>query len=509
MAAPWPIEERDLSELDLDLQNVRIPGGELDESAIANYLVEAADLLELIQDILRDGYLDNELPVVVVERGRYVVLEANRRAAALKAILKPALLGKSALKVERLLERYPQAEPLSRVRVMVAPSRAAAQPLLARLHTRNPKKAWLREQQAVFYHAQLSANVSVNDLKLLYPSEAKSIVGFIRMGEMRELIRGIRYDDHELGEFVQESRLKMTAFEYAYDLPKVQQALGLSFNKDGLLASKRLSAGQRRGLQYLLGRFKARTLNTRSAELQRAKPEHETFAKELARIVAGNNDDAADILLSESSPAANTSDGRQRGAEVTGGERLEAPTTAGRPDPSTSGAVGQAAAGKPGKPDRTEPASPSPRGPNRGDTRSRLDMEGFEYKGSSSGLRRRFEELKRLDLRDFPNAAYDLLRTVLECSIKDHFVTARQNRLAGRNLAFCVTELAKAYQSDARMTALINTINRRGALPAAQFAGTTSALNVGNHEPDAFASSADVHEAWDRIKPILIEIVGK
>jgi hypothetical protein len=268
VAQGWPIEEMALDELDLDLRNVRIPGGEADESAIANYLVEAEDLLGLLTGILRDGYLDNEVPVVARENGRHVVLEGNRRVAALKAIATPSLLGKSAGRVERLKSRYPHGETPTVVRVMLAPSREAAQPLLARLHTRNPKRSWIREQQAIFYHAQLSPTVTVDDLRMIYPGEARSIASFIRMGEMRELIRSMKYDDADLEDFVKSSKLKMTSLEYAYEPRKIQEILGLAFDKDGLLTSRRLTEGQRRGLIYLLRRFKDGTLNTRSPELK-------------------------------------------------------------------------------------------------------------------------------------------------------------------------------------------------------------------------------------------------
>ena len=98
---------RELDDLDLDLRNVRIPVGDLNESAIARYLVEAADLLDLATDILRDGYLDNELPVVTAENGRHVVLEGNRRITALKAIHDPSLLGKYAAKAGTLAQQLP------------------------------------------------------------------------------------------------------------------------------------------------------------------------------------------------------------------------------------------------------------------------------------------------------------------------------------------------------------------------------------------------------------------
>jgi hypothetical protein len=503
MASRWSIEEVGLEELSLDLRNVRIPTRDLDEQAIASYLVEAADLLELARDILRDGYLDNELPVVADDNGRWVVLEGNRRITALKAFHDPSLLGKFAPRMERLLSRYPETDTPTEVRVMVAPSRQAAQTLLARLHTRNPKKSWLREQQAVFYHAQLS-RMSVDELRTLYPGLTPSVfASFIRMGEMREVIRGLRYGDRELEEFVKSSQLKMTSLEYAYERPKIQDALGLKFNKDGLLVSRRMSAGQRRGLIYLLERFKAGTLNTRSPELIAKSNEHDPFVERLRRVVAGEAD-ATTIVERDGASAGGAGEwsGQPGDATATAHNGVgtgNATRNAGGPGDATpeSSATGPGGGAQAGS-----------RGPNRGETRSRLDMGGFAYQGSSAGLRRRFEELRHLDVREFPNAAHDLLRTVLECAIKVHFAAQGQPLPANSMLGQCIDELARAYQGNRRMTALINAINRRGRMQAGQFAGTALSLNASNHEPDSFVTGRDVHEAWERIKPILIEVVG-
>jgi len=493
MASRWPIEDAELDELDLDLRNVRIlDAGSLDQSAIASYMVEAEDVLDLARDILRDGYLDNELPVVVDENARRVVLEGNRRVTALKAIRNPALLGASAARVERLLSRYPEAETPAAIRVMVAPSRDAARQLLARLHTGRPKKSWLREQQAIFYHAQLSPTVGLDELRTLYPGETANIASFIRMGEMREVIRGLRYEDRDLEAFVKTSQLKMTSFEYAYERPGIQEALGLEFGKDGRLKSKRLSKAQARGLIYLLERFKDGTLNTRSAGLKAKGIAHDQLVEQLRQVVNGK--------------AGSPSGSSQRGSGV---PPAAGPPGSGAPGngSQTGGGSGAAAGSTSGQAGGAGGAASS-RNPNRGDTRSRLDMEGFEYKGTSAGMRRRFEELSRIEVRDFPNAAYDLLRTILECAIKDHFA-AKGQRLTGKMLNACLQELTRAYQGDQRMTSLINAVNRKGAMPADQYSGTSLALNSGNHEPDSFAGNREVHEAWERIKPILVEIVGK
>jgi hypothetical protein len=503
----WPIEDVKLSELHLDLANVRIPTEGLDESAIANYLMEAAHLQELIGGILRDGYVDNELPVVAIKNGRYVVLEGNRRVAALKAIHNPSLLSDAGQKkVERLLSRFPGAEMPTQIRVMVAPSREAAQPLLARLHTRNPKESWIREQQAVFYHSQLST-MTVDQLRARYPSET-AIPRFIRMGEMWEVIRRLPYDDRELEEFVKTNQLPMSSLEYAYAKPKIQHALGLAFNKDGLLASKRMSEGQRIGLMYLLGRFKGKTLHTRSPELMVRSSEHEQFAEELRRLVTG---DADATVNPERDEAEAEGPGQPFGSS--GGTNPATQNGAGSGNQGSGHDGGGATGG--GRPTTTDDsgsggtAQTDSRRPNRGETRPRLNIDGFVYRGSSDGLRRRIEELRSLDVHVVPNATFDLLRTILECAIKVYF-TAKGQPLTGNNimLSHCIDALARDYQNDRRMTSLISAVNRRGRMPADQFSRTQSALNASNHEPDLFVSGREVHEAWEHMKPILIEIVG-
>lgn len=510
LAQHWPIEEVSLNDLDLDLRNVRIPNGHADEKAIAAYLVEAADLLTLVRDILRDGYLDNELPLITASGVRHVVLEGNRRITALKAIKDPSLVGKAAAQVERLKTRYPHGETPTVVRVMIAPSREAALPLLARLHTSNPKKNWVREQQAIFYHSQLTPSVTVDDLRTTYIGETQ-MMDYIRMGEMRELIRGLRYADASLREFVFSGSLKMTAFEYVYEKRQVQDALGISFDKDGMLASKKMNKKQQAAFIYVLQRLKEGTLNTRSPELKVRGPEHKPFVDLLAQMVSGtapppitsdtsSSDDAGtdDDHEDDQPGASENGDGGHGTGDVGRGEQSGG--TEGGTDSTGSGDTGGGAGNGDG--------GSGTRGPNRGDSLSRLNMDGFAYTGTSPAMRRRFEELRRIDVRDFANATHDLLRTVLECSIKEYMKSSGTPIKPNSTIGYCVEELAKAFVKDRRMTVLINTINRKGRMSTSQFVGTTEALNSSNHEPDHFVEGREVHEAWDRLKPILIALVG-
>lgn len=61
------------------------------DAAIIAYLDRTADLGELIQSIASSGYIDIEPLIVIPRGGELVVLEGNRRLAALKSLLDPAL----------------------------------------------------------------------------------------------------------------------------------------------------------------------------------------------------------------------------------------------------------------------------------------------------------------------------------------------------------------------------------------------------------------------------------
>jgi ParB-like nuclease domain len=88
-------------DLDLDATNPRLAGDNLkssDEVEIIKVLWREKAVAELVESISENGYWKHEEIFATKERGRFVVIEGNRRLAAIKLLLHPELSAKAGIK---------------------------------------------------------------------------------------------------------------------------------------------------------------------------------------------------------------------------------------------------------------------------------------------------------------------------------------------------------------------------------------------------------------------------
>ncbi|MGJ9552871.1 hypothetical protein ACRQE5_02275 [Actinotignum sp. GS-2025b] len=86
MGYPLDIKTVAVTELSLDLRNYRMPIHATDENEAILYLIQNEKVFELASEILKAGYLDNEIPLVTSTDTGYTVLEGNRRVTVLKGV---------------------------------------------------------------------------------------------------------------------------------------------------------------------------------------------------------------------------------------------------------------------------------------------------------------------------------------------------------------------------------------------------------------------------------------
>ena len=84
-----------VSDLAFDLDNPRLVEFDLkrnaSDSEVVQVLWETMDVRELVLSIVASGFFQHEPLIVVRENGKNVVIEGNRRLAAVKILLEPTL----------------------------------------------------------------------------------------------------------------------------------------------------------------------------------------------------------------------------------------------------------------------------------------------------------------------------------------------------------------------------------------------------------------------------------
>lgn len=164
----WPTKPFRISELHLDQKNPRLGRQSIDRAPreIIQYLFDHDKAVEVAESISERGYFPNEPLLAVREEGRLVVVEGNRRLAALKALHEPKLIeGALQRKVERLGRRAADKKLSVFIPVTIAPNRRATDKLIVGRHIGTPVLAWQAENRASFILEKLAEGYGNEDLQ--------------------------------------------------------------------------------------------------------------------------------------------------------------------------------------------------------------------------------------------------------------------------------------------------------------------------------------------------------
>src|SRR6266404_9277620 len=90
----WPTKQLSVASLHLDSKNPRLGRQSVPRPPreIIQYLFEHDKAIEVAQSIASRGYFPNEPLLAIRESDELIVVEGNRRLAALKALREPGLL---------------------------------------------------------------------------------------------------------------------------------------------------------------------------------------------------------------------------------------------------------------------------------------------------------------------------------------------------------------------------------------------------------------------------------
>jgi hypothetical protein len=163
----WKTGHVKVSGLDLDQMNPRIPGIANQRSTrdIVAALIDHEDVLGLAKSIVDFGGLyPSERLIAVDEQNEKVVVEGNRRLAALKLLHSPDLAPENHVERFRNLSNKIDPHAIEKVEVVIAPSRAAAARLIVARHTGDSVKRWSPVQQARYIRTLVKPGHTIEEV---------------------------------------------------------------------------------------------------------------------------------------------------------------------------------------------------------------------------------------------------------------------------------------------------------------------------------------------------------
>ena len=409
----WPEVELDvLKEVHLDPKNVRLEVADAKvEADIIEDLFVNEDALGLVEGICKVGYLTHETPVVLKRRGKYVMVEGNRRLAALKAIQNPMLVPDYQARISALAALLPDRSSLSKIRVMIAPNQTQADQLIAAIHTGNLRKAWTPSRQAAFFQAQIDAGRKLQELLTRYPTI--DVRKFVFRAHIINLFKSVKYDDAELQDFLATKKWArgLSTLARIYESKEFLELTGLAMQDDGRVTKTVSDAVFKSIATAIVQGMYDENINTRSLNSIKS-PRYTQLMGELRRIVADANAGEEPSGNSTSGPpggvASGASGGTKSGAGAAGGSG-----STGTGASSGSGTpMGPASGGTGGTATKQPPAGKKKKPKN-------LDLGQVKAPDSyPEALKLLLGELSEIDVQKFPNATFLMIRAVLEKSIK-------------------------------------------------------------------------------------------
>ncbi|MEV6908323.1 hypothetical protein [Amycolatopsis sp. NPDC051071] len=220
-----------VDELELDPYNVRLELSDgVTESDIIQDLFSNEGVLTLVDGIAKVGYLTHEIPIVVRRKKKLVVVEGNRRVAALKSIQNPYIAPHFQSQVTRIASNIPNRGSLKKISVKLAPSEDEALQLVGAIHTGSQRRAWSPNRQAAFFKAQLVGGKSPKDLIEQYPTV--DVKKFVLRSGFLDVFASADFDDLELKNYVASRKFTVSTLERLYPNNDFLRIMGLVVDQD-------------------------------------------------------------------------------------------------------------------------------------------------------------------------------------------------------------------------------------------------------------------------------------
>lgn len=457
----------------LDSKNIRIPANRRsdDQRVLLHELVEHEDVRGLASSIAKLGMFPNERLVVISAGRRFVVLEGNRRLAAVKLLLSPEMAETDAqVKYFRSLSGKANLPALSSVDIAVVSDRISAAPIIAALHTRDAKRRWSTIQQARFYRGLVDEGQTPAEVAEELGISLGQVNGYLRAETLYSLALRLDYPTEVMAKLT-DSRFPLTTLERFLESKTGRRFLGVELDEQ-------------------LG--------------FRGKVHPDRFRAVLQRV-------ATDVVK-ERAFTRKINDERGFKEYVS-----EAETKVGKTKTRGSFTPSELLGGSPSPPDEQESPPVRPKRPPR--TSKSVVPTGFACPSPHDRVRAVFGELKRMDIQQQRNSTGVMLRVLIDialwsylkaeghdASVCKHCDKTGVRRKNNPNWTPPLRDLI-SYSVEKRvfrgMSADGYKSVRTLASRDANYFITIDSFNAFTHNPYVTPTEGDLRTLWQRAEPML------
>lgn len=234
----WKEKNVNVTKLKLDNKNPRFSHiqREVTQNDLINEMIMNYKIYDLAKSIAEDGFFPDKNLICIIDNDNYVVVEGNRRLAAIKALLTPEIVEEKYCKRFKKLNSIIKASYILKIEIIIAPSREAANPIIFKEHTEITSIPWSRIMQAEFYRRQLENEISIDELALKYNKSKSEITSFLKLINMYEIACNLDYSNEKYKESILDKQgFNASVLERIYDSQIMRDCLKFDFDSYGYI----------------------------------------------------------------------------------------------------------------------------------------------------------------------------------------------------------------------------------------------------------------------------------
>ncbi|MBI5151322.1 MAG: hypothetical protein HZA34_01980 [Candidatus Pacebacteria bacterium] len=478
--------------LQLDIRNPRTDSGQsLTEADVIKELLDE-NVMQLAHDIVQNGYAPVSVFMVAEEGDGLVVVDGNRRLLALKIINDPSIIEHVVSKNDftKAQELHTnQKEDLSAATSIIYPSRSDAERDMAKLHLAGIAiQQWKLIRQYRYFQRRIEGDeLAIESLAELLAIDKSIIKKGIKTYQLFEIARTKLQDVvEEIGQDIfTDKNFKTDKFQRAIVNGEGERFLGYSFSEP----KQRVTIANE---SVFLDRLRVTLI-----EIYDPNSKYFSSAQFSAsdRLRFFQTIDSQFLSDSDFKKA----EKERKRLKASGQKELFGLPTGKETQTRSEPSGGTSAPQLPPQPVSTPPGLRSVKDP-----KGLFWASKIPYQLTNTSLKKMYDELKNIEVSDFPNATHDLLRSFLECALVEYLTTSGEYAKIQKNqdhtpkLSELLTYIiSNRLIDDDHVIANLESIKTNWDRPY-----SLQRMNSVNHNKNFSSSSSDVRSTWGMLEDL-------